>query len=167
MATIFSGPDLALEPANRGRCSHCSPHPRPFRVAPSLVLHRNIRPQQPEPLPSASIIWYDEGRTRTPALRYESVLGSVVKDVHCGRLSLPVAPAADDDRVAEDIRRGGRSGEHVWRSGGDVRASDGHDCAAPVSARDPLKMVAVEPRLLSLHTIESYRTLKRDHINDS
>ena len=53
------------------------------------------------------------------------VLGSVVEDVHCGPLSLPVAPAADDDRVAKDICRGGRAGARVGRMGDDVRASDG------------------------------------------
>ena len=46
------------------------------------------------------------------------MLRSVVEDVHCGRLSLLVAPAADDDRVTEDIRRGRRAGAPVGRSGG-------------------------------------------------
>ena len=35
-----------------------------------------------------------------PALRWESVLSPFIKEVHCGRLSLLVELAADDDRVA-------------------------------------------------------------------
>ena len=59
------------------------------------------------------------------------------------------------------------SGRACGAIGGRHRTNDENYYVALVSARDPLKMVAVEPRLLSLHTIESYRTLERDHINDS
>ena len=43
----------------------------------------------------------------------------------------------------------------VWGSrGGRRSASDGRDCAAPVLARDPLEMVALEPWTLPLRGIE-------------
>ena len=69
-------------------------------------------------------------------------------DLKHARLSSLTAPAADDNRVAKGLRRGGRAGTRVGRSGGGVRTSDGCDCAAPVRAHCPLKTMAVEPRLL-------------------
>ena len=77
------------------------------------------------------------------------------------------ALAADDDCVAEDICRGGRAGARVGRSGGDVRASDGRDCAAPMSARDPLEMVAVDLQTLSFPGIKRQFHGRRDPIVDS
>ena len=59
------------------------------------------------------------------------------------------------------------SGQVCGAVGGQHSTSNGRDCAALVSARKPLEMVAVEPRILAFHTIESYRTLQEDPIDDS
>ena len=61
----------------------------------------------------------------SPTLRLESKLGSCIKDIQYGRLTPLVESAADDDRVAEGLRRDGRAGARVGEPGdGAMRVTD-------------------------------------------
>ena len=81
-----------------------------------------------------------------------------VKEVQCGRLSPLVATAADNDHVAKGVRRGGRAGARVGRSGGGavrvIDATTQHLVSVP--AHFPLKRMAAEPRLLSFRQVERH-----------
>ena len=110
VAIVFSEPDLALDPANCVRRSHCSvlpdrfvPHPRSSSVETFL--------RRPEL--SALNARCGKGRSPAPALRQESGLSSRVKDVQCVRLSPLVVPAADGDRVAKGLHCFGGAGARV------------------------------------------------------
>ena len=80
--------------------------------------------------------------------------------------------AASSARRGRRLRRGRPSSRRTsGRALGAIRerrsASDGRDCAAPVLARDPLEMVAVEPQTLTLRGIERRFHGRGDPIVDS
>ena len=95
----------------------------------------------------------------------------VKNTVQHGRLSplvVPAADPADNDHTVEDLCRGRQASARVERSGnGVVRATGAINCAALVSARDLLKKLAVDLRVLAFYTIESCWTLQGDPIADS
>ena len=142
VAIVFSGPDLALDPANRVRRSHCSP--------PSTVSCRVLACPSSRHSSATNGALGSDRRVRRGSLSCPSTeVGECT--VTCRQRRPLWTPVA-----ASSARRGRRSrcgrpslrrtsGRALGAIGERCSASDGRDCAAPVFAQDPLEMVAIEP----------------------